>query len=108
MVVVDRFTKMAHFIGLETNASARDVVDTFLKEVWKLHALPWEIISDMDAQFSGEFWESLCKSLGIERKMSPFITRKRTDKRKEPTKYWKVTSATSSTTTKTTVINCYH
>ena len=70
MVVVDRFTKMAHFIGLETNATARDVVDTFLKEVWKLHTLPSEIISDMDAKFSGEFWESLCKSLGIKQKMS--------------------------------------
>ena len=70
MVVVDRFTKMAHFIVLETNATARDVVDTFLKEEWKLHGLPLEIISDMDAKFSGQFWESLCKSLGIKRKMS--------------------------------------
>ena len=70
MVVVDRFTKMAHFIGLKTNATAKDVANTFLKEVWKLHGLPSEIISEMDAKFSGEFWESLCKSLGIKRKMS--------------------------------------
>ena len=70
MVVVDRFTKMAHFIGFETNANARDFADTFLKEVYSLHSLPSEIISDMDAKFSGEFWESLCKSLGIKRKMS--------------------------------------
>ena len=70
MVVVDWFTKMAHFIGLETNATASDVVDTFHKEVWKLHGLPSEIISEMDAKFLGEFWESLCKSLGIKRKLS--------------------------------------
>ena len=70
MVVVDRFTKMAHFIGLSENATAKDVADTFLREVWKLHGLPTEIISDMDAKFSGEFWESLCKSLDITRKMS--------------------------------------
>ena len=70
MVVVDGFTKMAHFIGLKTNGTARDVADTFLKEVWNLHGLPSEIISEMDAKFSGEFWESLCKSLGIKRKMS--------------------------------------
>ena len=69
MVVVDRFRKMAHFICLETNASARDVADTFRKEVLKLHGLPSENISDMDAKFSGKFWESLCKSLGIKRKM---------------------------------------
>ena len=65
MVVVDRFTKMAHFIGLSENATAKDVAYTFLREVWKLHGLPTEIISDMDAKFSGEFWESLCQSLGI-------------------------------------------
>jgi len=70
MVVVDRFTKMAHFIGLETKATAKDVADTFLKEVWKLHGLPSEIVSDMDVKFSGEFGESLCKGLGIKRRMS--------------------------------------
>ena len=70
MVVVGRFTKMAHFIGLETNATARDIADTFLTEVWKLNRLPSEIILDMDAKFSGEFWESLYKALGIKRRMS--------------------------------------
>jgi len=70
MVGVDRFTKMAHFLGLGPNATAKDVTDIFLKEVWKLQGLPSEIISDMDAQFSGEFWESLCKALGIQRRMS--------------------------------------
>jgi len=70
MVVVDRFTKMAHFIGLKENATANDVADTFLREVWKLDGLPTEIILDMDAKFSGEFWESLCKSLGIKGKVS--------------------------------------
>ena len=70
MVVVDRFTKMAHFIGLHENATAKDVADTFLREVWKLHGLPTEIISDMDAKFSGEFWESLCKMLGVKRRRS--------------------------------------
>jgi len=70
MVVVDRFTNMAHGIGLGTNATAKDVADTFLKEVWKLHRLPSDIVSDMDAKFSGEFWESVCKGLGIKRRMS--------------------------------------
>ena len=55
MVVVDQFTKMAHFIGLENKATARDMADLFLEEVWKHHGLPTEIISDMDAKFAGEF-----------------------------------------------------
>ena len=70
MVVVDRFTKMAHFIAVEQNATAKDEADGFLREVWKLHGLPTDIISNMDAGFSGEFWESLCKSLNIKRRMS--------------------------------------
>jgi len=70
MIVVDRFTKMPHFIGLHENATAKDVADTFLWEVWKLHGLPTEIISDMDAKLSGEFWDSLCKRVGVKRRMS--------------------------------------
>jgi len=70
MVVVDRFTKMAHSIGLDENATAKDIADTFLCEVWKLDKLPTEIISDMDTKFSGEFWRSLCKMLGVKRRMS--------------------------------------
>ena len=37
MVVVDRFTKMAHFLALEQNATAKNVADVFLRKVWKLH-----------------------------------------------------------------------
>jgi len=70
MVVVDQFTKMSHFIGLHENVTAKDVGDTFLGEVWKLHGLPTEIISDMDAKFAGDFWESLRKMLGVKRGMS--------------------------------------
>jgi len=67
MLVVDRFTKMASFIGLATEANAIDVAATFLKEVWKLQGLPSEIVSDRDAKFWGEFWESLSKALRIKR-----------------------------------------
>jgi len=70
MVVVDRFTKMAHFIGLHESATAKDVAVTFLQKVCKLHGLSTEIISDMNAKFSGEFWESLCKMLRVKQGMS--------------------------------------
>jgi len=67
IVVVDRFTKMADFMGLHENATAKDVAATFLREVWKLNG-PTEIISDMDAKFPGELCESLCKMLGVQRR----------------------------------------
>jgi len=70
MVVVDRFTKLAHFIGLHKNATAKDVADSFLREVGKLQGLPTEFISDMDAKFSDELWELLCKMPGVKSRMS--------------------------------------
>jgi len=70
IVVVDRFTNIPHFIGLHENASAKDVVDPFLGAIWKPHGLLTEIISDMDAKCSCEFWESFCKVLGVKRHMS--------------------------------------
>jgi len=70
MVVVDGSTRKALFIGLVRNATAMDVADTLLEEVGKLHGFSSEIISDMVAKFCAEFWESLCKALGIKRQMT--------------------------------------
>jgi len=61
---------MAHFISPPTDATAKHVATAFLPEVWNLQGLPMKIISDMDAKPSEEFWESLCKALGIKRRMS--------------------------------------
>jgi len=70
MVVIDWFTKIAHFICPYENATAKDVADTFLWEGWKLHGLPTEIITNIDAKFCSQFWESLCKILRVKQRMS--------------------------------------
>jgi hypothetical protein len=69
-VVVDRFTKMAHFIPLPTQASAKDLAVSFLREIWKLHGLPEEIISDRDTKFTSKFWSSLMTLLSITQRLS--------------------------------------
>jgi len=61
MLVVDRFTKMAHFIGLGTNATAKDVAVTFLQEVWKLNGLPSEIIATWTQSFQEKFGNHCAK-----------------------------------------------
>jgi len=43
--IVDRFSKMVHFIPLKSTSS-RELVDSFAKEVWRLHGLPLDITSD--------------------------------------------------------------
>jgi hypothetical protein len=54
-VVVDRFTELAHFIPLP-NTKALELVKKFLKEIWRLHGLPEDIISDRDSYFTGHWW----------------------------------------------------
>ena len=48
----------------------KDVAHIFLWEVWNQNGLSTEIISNMDTTFSRELWESLCKMLGVKRRMS--------------------------------------
>jgi len=57
-------------MDLATNVTASDVVNTLFKEVWKLDRLPSKIVTDMDAKFSHEFWQSLRKALRIKQRMS--------------------------------------
>ena len=92
MVVVDRFIKIAHFIGLPINGTTKDVADTLLQEIWKLGGCPSNIISNNNAKFSGEFWESLCKSVGFKGPISRAYYPQTDRQTEETTKCWKVTS----------------
>ena len=40
LVVVDRLSKMAHFIACTMDSTAKDVADLFVKHVFRLHGLP--------------------------------------------------------------------
>jgi len=70
-VIVDRFTKMAHFVPLKSDAKkASDLARIFLREVWQLHGLPSTIVSDRDVRFTSKFWETITGILKIKRGMS--------------------------------------
>jgi transposase InsO family protein len=69
-VVVDRLSKMRHFVPCRTTIDARGLAEMFLKDVVRLHGLPKTIISDRGPQFAAVFWKRLCERLGVDRRLS--------------------------------------
>jgi len=70
LVVVDRLTKMVHFIPTTEKTSAEELARLFRDNVWKLHGLPESIISDRGPQFVVELIRELNGILGIKSKLS--------------------------------------
>jgi hypothetical protein len=68
--VVDRFSKMRHFIPCRKDATAEDLARLFICHVWRYHGLPRTIVSDRGPQFISEFWHELCRILRIKRVLS--------------------------------------
>jgi len=59
MVVIDKYTKYAHFIPLAHPFAALTVAQAYLDYVYKLHGLPKGIVSDRDKIFTSAIWKEL-------------------------------------------------
>ena len=59
LVIIDKFTKYAHFLSLSHPFTALEVAKLYLSQVFKLHGAPKSIISDRDKVFTGNVWQNL-------------------------------------------------
>jgi hypothetical protein len=68
-VVVDRLTKMVHFIPCNKMVIGEEIARFFMDNIYKYHGLPDDIISDCGSQFTPKFWQSLFKILKVKVKL---------------------------------------
>lgn len=70
LVVVDKFSKMGHFIATTSNVTAKKTAELLIDNVIRLHGIPEAIISDRGTQFTAELFRQVWKALGTELRMS--------------------------------------
>jgi hypothetical protein len=63
-VIVDRLTKIAHFLPVKTDHPVVVYAQLYIARILSLHGVPKTIVSDCGQQFVSKFWRELHKSLG--------------------------------------------
>jgi hypothetical protein len=62
-VIVDRLTKVAHFIPIKSTYSGPQLAELYMSRIVCLHGVPKKILSDRGTQFTARFWERLHEAL---------------------------------------------
>jgi hypothetical protein len=62
-VIVDRLTKVAHFIPVRTTYTGIKLAELYMTRIVCLHGVPKKIVSDRGTQFTSRFWEKLHESM---------------------------------------------
>ena len=63
-VIVDRLTKIAHFLPIKKTYSTDRLARLYVNRIVCLHGVPVSIVSDQGSTFTSVFWQELHKALG--------------------------------------------
>jgi hypothetical protein len=63
MVVIDKVSKSGHFIPIKYTYKAINIVEIFMKEIFRLYGIPKKVILDRDVKFTFTFWKELFAGL---------------------------------------------
>jgi hypothetical protein len=55
-VIVDRLTKVAHFLPVKTTYTSAKLAELYMKRIASLHGVPRKIVSDQGTQFTSHYW----------------------------------------------------
>ena len=66
MVMVDRLSKVAHFIPVKTTYSTSELAYVLIREIVRLHGVLKKIVIDMDVKFTSKFLKDLFAGLGTD------------------------------------------
>ena len=64
LTVVDRFSKFARFLSLPKLPSAKEMADILVREIFCVHGLPSDLVSDRGPQFVSSVWKAFCLAIG--------------------------------------------
>jgi hypothetical protein len=84
LTVVDRFSKMAHFVPLGHPYTALTVAQAFFDNIVKLQGFPCPIVSDRDPVFTSKLWKELFSLAGVQLRLGSAF-RPQTDGQSEVT-----------------------
>ncbi|XP_025760795.1 uncharacterized protein LOC109200937 isoform X1 [Oreochromis niloticus] len=70
LTIIDRFSKAAHFVPLAKLPSASDTAQALIENVFRLHGIPLDIVSDRGPQFTSQVWRTFCSILGAKVSLS--------------------------------------
>jgi transposase InsO family protein len=70
LVVVDRLTKLAHYIPTRKKLTAQGLAEIIYREIVGKHGVPESIVTDRGSLFTSDFWTALCFYLRIRRRLS--------------------------------------